>query len=208
MNKVRRSLLNIFLGTVTCLLLIGSANVPLMHHAVARVDPTPAAQGLSSAALVANLNKAESTLMAQGTARPGLTRYVAVLTRSQVVPTMPSTSAFGAAGAALVGNRLVVRGDFSNLAGALRDYATDPLDPPNPNITSAVHIHQGAPDVNGPFKYALTVTPDSTERAGRFSGEYNLTPEQLQALSNGELYVDIHTTRNRGGELRGIFRPY
>jgi hypothetical protein len=42
---------------------------------------------------------------------------------------------------------------------------------------------------------------------GRLSGEYTLTPEQLQALSAGQLYVDIHTTQNRAGELRGIFQP-
>jgi hypothetical protein len=181
MNKVKRNLFHILLGTLTGLLLIASSNFPLsLPLSPAAAQETP----------------------------PQITRYVAALTRSDVVPMTPSTPAFGAAGAVLVGDRLVVRGDFSNLAGGLRDYATDPLDPPNPNITSAVHIHQGAPDVNGPFQYALTVSPDSTARAGRFSGEYTLTPEQLQALSNGELYVDIHTTRNRGGELRGIFQPY
>lgn len=209
MNKTKRILFNIFLGTITCLLLIGSANLPPTPHALARANPnSTVTQGLSTFTLMANLNEAESILMAQGASGQAVTRYVAVLKRSEVVPTTPSTSAFGAAGAVLVGDRLVIRGDFNNLAGALRDYATDPLDPPNPNITSAIHVHQGEPSENGPFQYALTVMPNETGRAGRFSGEYTLTNEQLQALSAGRLYVDIHTTRNRGGELRGIFQPY
>ncbi|HIK38986.1 aminotransferase class I/II-fold pyridoxal phosphate-dependent enzyme, partial [Thermoleptolyngbya sp. M55_K2018_002] len=99
------------------------------------------------------------------------------------------------------------RGDFRNLAGPLRDYTVDPTDPPNPNITSAVHIHRGEPTANGPFQYALTVTMRG-DRDGRFAGEYTLTPEQRQALESGNLYLDIHTTRNRAGELRGVLRPY
>jgi hypothetical protein len=221
MNKTKRILFNIFLGTVTCLLLIGSSNFPVNHNAFAlifnpsmgettlknQVSPS-VTQGLLASNLMANLNEAESTLMAQGASGQTVTRYVAVLKRSDIVPTTPSTSAFGAAGAVLVGDRLVIRGDFSNLSSDLRDYATDPLDPPNPNITSAIHVHRGEPTENGPFQYALTVTPNETGRAGRFSGEYTLTSEQRQALSVGQLYVDIHTTRNRGGELRGIFQPY
>ncbi|NMF85393.1 CHRD domain-containing protein [Nodosilinea sp. P-1105] len=38
-------------------------------------------------------------------------------------------------------------------------------------------------------------------------GEYTLTPEQIQALNNGMVYLDVHTTRYRGGELRGILMP-
>jgi CHRD domain len=106
--------------------------------------------------------------------------------------------------AVLVGDRLVMRGDFSRLSSPLRDYATDPVTPPNPNITSAVHIHQGDTAQNGPFQYALTVMLDNTGLDGRFAGDYTLTSAQLQALSDGNLYVDIHTSQNRAGELRGI----
>lgn len=156
----------------------------------------------------AALQEAESVLLAQGMESAPMTRYVAVLTRDEVMPMASSTNAFGAAGAVLMGDRLVVRGDFSNLTSPLRDYATDPLNPPNPNITSGVHIHRGAATGNGPFQYALQVMPAESGMQGRFMGEYTLTSEQLQALSNGMLYVDIHTKQNRGGELRGIFKPF
>ncbi|BAS57705.1 CHRD domain-containing protein [Leptolyngbya boryana IAM M-101] len=155
---------------------------------------------------MADLQEAESVLMAQGMSSSSLQRYAAILTNNNVVPNAPSTSATGVAGAALAGDRLIVRGDFGGLSSGLRDYAADPVNPPNPNITSAVHIHRGEPNQNGPFQYALTVTLNDTAMGGRFAGEYTLTAEQLQALSEGNLYVDIHTKQNRAGELRGIFR--
>ena len=118
------------------------------------------------------------------------------------------TPARGAVGAVLSGNRLVVRGSFKMLTSDMRDYATDPVNPPNPSITSAFHIHQGTPMENGPFQYALDVTLDDTERSGSAMGEYTLTEEQMRALADNRLYVDIHTTENRGGELRGTLMPY
>lgn len=145
--------------------------------------------------------------MAQSTLARPFQRYVAILSSNNVVPKAPSTSATGVAAATLVGERLIVRGDFSRLSSALRDYATDPVSPPNPNITSAAHIHQGEPSQNGPFQYALTVTLKQNEGSGRLAGNYTLTSEQLQALSDGKLYIDIHTKQNRAGELRGILRP-
>ena len=132
--------------------------------------------------------------------------YSVMLVNQNVVPKAPSTAATGMAVGALMGDRLMVKGEFSGLSSALRDYATDPVDPPNPKITSAVHVHRGDASQNGPFQYPLTVTLDMTGMAGKFTGEYALTPEQLQALADGKLYIDIHTKQNRAGELRGIFR--
>jgi hypothetical protein len=243
MHKTKRILFHLFIGTLTCLLLIGGAAFSTDRNVFALIfDPTIsqpssqprllnsdsafafdlatqsqsiasqpiASQAAAAEKIAASIHRAEAE-MAQavtGGSPQETKRYVAMLRRSEIVPTPPTTSAFGAAGAVLRGDRLVVRGDFSNLTSSLRDYATDPLDPPNPNITSAVHIHQGQPTENGPFQYALTVSPTTNDRTGRFSGEYTLTPDQIQALSAGLLYVDIHTTRNRGGELRGVFQPY
>jgi hypothetical protein len=251
MHKTKRILLHLFIGTLTCLLLISGSAFSTDRQVFALIfnpavfqplnqanllnsdaalafdleappiaSPSIATQSITSQPIAPQATTAEKiaasiyqaeTEMAQagaGGSSQAVTRYVAVLRRSEIVPTAPTTSAFGAAGAVLRGDRLIVRGDFSNLTSSLRDYATDPLDPPNPNITSAVHIHQGQPTENGPFQYALTVTPSTNDRTGRFSGEYTLTPDQIQALSAGLLYVDIHTTRNRGGELRGVFQPY
>lgn len=215
MNKARRVVLNLFLGVATCFFLVGLAATPSFSNPASGFSSLRSVQLTSNSDLfpqqiAANLQEATSASIAQaqGMVDSSVARYVAVLTKNGVVAANPSTSAFGSAGAVLVGDRLIVRGDYSNLSSTLRDYATDPLDPPNPSITSGIHIHQGESTANGPFQYALEVNPDQTELAGRFSGAYTLTNEQIQALSEGNLYVDIHTKQNRAGELRGIFQSY
>ncbi|WP_017297624.1 CHRD domain-containing protein [Nodosilinea nodulosa] len=154
-----------------------------------------------------NLAAATTPLLAQNMTGEPIVTYVAMLSPKNVVPKSPMTEARGVVGAALAGDRLVVRGSFRELTSALRDYTTDPVNPPNANITSAFHVHQGSPSENGPFQYALEVTMDGTGLGGSAMGDYTLTPEQLQALQSGMLYIDLHTTRNRGGELRGILMP-
>lgn len=211
-----KTLRRLLLGTVSCLLLSGLVS-PVVGKAVAAISVhstlSPAAQVVEAdrflgQALTASLQEAQATLLAQGSSG-GIQSYVAVMSEENVVPNSPDTRARGAAGAALSSdNRLVIRGRFRDLSSQMRDYATDPVNPPNTNITSAFHIHQGDLIENGPFQYALDVTVDDTGRDGSAAGEYRLTPEQVQALADGRLYVDIHTTQNRGGELRAILMPY
>lgn len=221
MNKARRTLFNFFLGAITCVLLV-SILTPSLSKVTSTLSAqsgnaqpfstslyaqTAELQNLLNQPLMLDLPEAESVLMAQSTSGKSVQRYAAILTNNNVVPNAPSTSATGVVGAVLVGERLVVRGDFGGLSSELRDYSADPVSPPNPNITSAAHIHQGEPTQNGPFQYALTVTLKENGLSGRLAGDYTLSSEQLQALSDGKLYVDIHTKQNRAGELRGIFRP-
>ncbi|TVQ16530.1 MAG: CHRD domain-containing protein [Leptolyngbya sp. DLM2.Bin15] len=156
------------------------------------------------AEIQANLWAAQSVLMAQGMTASPFKTYVAIMGGDQIVPDAVMTQSIGTVGAALAGNRLIVRGSFRDMSSPLRDYETDPLDPPNPNITSAFHIHRGMVTENGPFQYALEVMLDETGSGGRVMGDYMLTDEQLAALDSDMLYVDVHTTRYRGGELRGI----
>ena len=206
MRKGRSILLNVALGFLTCLFLVGVVSPSFSKTAPTASEPAVIQQSLES-----NLAQAKAVLMAQDSSTAPSTStfksYVAVLQTKPVVPTPSSNNSFASSGAVLVGNRFIVRGDYSNLTSSLRDYATDPLNPPNPNITSGIHMHRGEPGKNGPFQQALTVEP-SGDRSGRFRGDYTLTDEQLQALSAGNLYVDLHTKQNRGGELRGAFKPF
>ena len=205
------------LAIVTCLVLLGlSLSGPISSSSkTLGTQPAQASHPITTAdaqfsllaASQANLKSAESVLIAQGAS--SLMSYVALMDEDNVVPNEPKTDrARGTVGAVLSGNRLVVRGSFKMLSSSMRNYATDPVNPPNTNITSAFHIHQGSMMENGPFQYALDVTLDDTGRGGSATGDYMLTPEQMQALSSGRLYVDIHTTKNRGGELRGVLMPY
>jgi hypothetical protein len=65
------------------------------------------------------------------------------------------------------------------------------------------HIHQGAKGTNGPVIVPLTKSGDTyTVPEGR-----KLTEAQLQALKAGNLYVNVHTDRNKGGEVRAQLQP-
>ncbi len=221
MRTIPKTMRLLLMGTLACLFLTGVFS-PTWGRAVASLSSPADSSALQmeadrflGQALTDNLQqaqkaqeKAQGILLAQGSTGTMLQSYVAVMSEDNVVPGDPKTMARGAVGAALSGNRLIVRGSFKSLTSSPRDYATDPVNPPNTNITSAFHIHQGTPVENGPFQYALNVMLDDTGRGGSAMGEYMLTSEQLQALADGRLYVDIHTTKNRGGELRGILMPY
>lgn len=209
MNRIPRSLVHFVLGVVACVLAVSFSTTPSFS--------TPTAL-MQNSVQSGDRSQVDLSLIAQGMGS-SMKRYSATLTSSNVVPNAPMSSAMGMAEASLKGDRLMVRGRFSGLSSALRDYATDPVNPPNPKITSAVHIHRGATSENGPFQFALTVKMNNSSMGnsmsmgsgmgmgGTFSGEYTLTPEQLQALADGKLYLDLHTKQNRAGELRGILQP-
>ena len=65
------------------------------------------------------------------------------------------------------------------------------------------HIHQGARGTNGPVIVPLTKSGDTyTAPAGA-----KLTDAQMQAFKAGNLYVNVHTAANKGGEVRGQLQP-
>lgn len=212
MHSIKIRLKSLLLGILSCFLVIGLSSpvLGITSQAIGfsqnREARSPIHAGLNKE-IDTNLQVAKSVLLAQGMSESSLKTYVAVMSPDNVVPNSPNTSAGGVVGAVLAGDRLVVRGSFRDLSSAMRDYASDPTDPPNPNITSAFHIHRGMSSENGPFQYALTVMMNDSGRGGSAMGDYTLTPEQREALDNGMLYVDLHTTRYRTGELRAALMP-
>ena len=65
------------------------------------------------------------------------------------------------------------------------------------------HIHRGAMGTNGPVIVPLDKNGDTySVPAGR-----KLTPQQIDDLKKGNLYVNVHTNRNKGGEVRGQLKP-
>ena len=65
------------------------------------------------------------------------------------------------------------------------------------------HIHQGAKGQNGPVIIPLAKSGDTyTVPAGR-----KLTAAQMQAYKAGNLYVNVHTAKHKGGEVRGQITP-
>ena len=66
------------------------------------------------------------------------------------------------------------------------------------------HIHIGAAGKNGPVIVQMGKTAD---------GVWTIVPnavlsaEQLKAFQAGELYVNVHSAANKGGEIRAQLKP-
>ena len=108
--------------------------------------------------------------------------------RLSPMPTTPQTVADITGGGEVIltlnGNALSVEGNFSGMSSA----------------TTMGHIHNGPPAQPGPVVHRLEVTAAPN---GNISAELELTDEQVSALRNNELYVQIHSENNAPGELRG-----
>ena len=64
---------------------------------------------------------------------------------------------------------------------------------------TAAHIHMGAAGKNGPVVVPFTKEGDTYKApAGA-----KLNADQLKAFKGGELYFNVHSAANPGGEIRG-----
>ena len=68
---------------------------------------------------------------------------------------------------------------------------------------TAAHIHEGAAGKNGGVIIPLTKSGDTfSVPAGA-----KLTDAQYEAFKKGDLYVNVHTAANPGGEIRAQLKP-
>lgn len=65
------------------------------------------------------------------------------------------------------------------------------------------HIHQGAKGTNGPVILPLTKKGDTYS----VPPGSKLTDAQMKALKEGNLYVNVHSDRYKGGEVRAQLQP-
>ncbi|MBK8563313.1 MAG: DUF4394 domain-containing protein [Saprospiraceae bacterium] len=92
--------------------------------------------------------------------------------------------------AELRGNTLLVSGAFNGLES---------------NATAA-HIHIGRAGQSGGVAFGLTYELEADQRSGVFqaaANNFTLTDDQVQTLVNRGFYVNIHSSVNGGGEIRG-----
>src|SRR5215831_8641646 len=69
---------------------------------------------------------------------------------------------------------------------------------------TAVHIHEAPAGKNGPIVIPLAQTgPD----AWSVPENIKLTDAQFESFKAGNLYYNVHTVANRGGEIRGQIKP-
>ena len=108
--------------------------------------------------------------------------------RLSPMPTTPQTVATiigeGEVILTLNGNTLSVQGSFEGMSSA----------------ATAAHVHNGPPAQPGPVIHTLTI---STSSSGEISAVLELSDEQVTALHNNELYIQVHSENNPPGELRG-----
>jgi hypothetical protein len=64
---------------------------------------------------------------------------------------------------------------------------------------TASHIHEGAAGTNGPVIVPFTKTGDNTFAAPAGA---KLTDSQYASFKAGNLYVNVHSAKNPGGEIR------
>ncbi|HXL83252.1 MAG TPA: CHRD domain-containing protein [Casimicrobiaceae bacterium] len=65
---------------------------------------------------------------------------------------------------------------------------------------TASHIHMGAAGSNGPVIVPFTKSGDNAFSA---APDAKLTEEQYAAYKAGKLYVNVHSAKDPGGEIRG-----
>ncbi|MCA9305120.1 MAG: CHRD domain-containing protein [Phycisphaerales bacterium] len=134
-----------------------------------------------------------ATTAAAGTALAGTTNFFANLSGNNEVPAI-STTATGTATAVYddIANTLSVQWDIMGLMG----------NPASPGS----HIHNGAPDENGPVVFPFH-NPDGTWPLAGSAVWTDVPSGMVDALFAGGLYFNFHTDMFPGGEVRGQIVP-
>lgn len=145
---------------------------------------------------------AQSTLA--DAAPPFPVTFAATLGGDQLVPPV-ETAASGGASAVLVGDLLVVTGDYTGLSGEV--FGRGYLSMPGVTVHRAPAGESGgvvraAEDQPYPGLRGLTLLSDGGTD-GTFTGVFRLSEEQIGALEAGEFYLVVHTEAEPAGELRG-----
>lgn len=137
-----------------------------------------------------------STMMLAGMAFAGLmaaaipasaetVNYKAMIMPSSEVPPVTNSQGMGQLAATYdTGSKMLSYGvTYSGLTGP----------------ATAAHFHGPAPV----GKNAGVMVPINGDLASPIKGMVTLTDEQAKALTDGDMYFNVHTAANKGGEMRG-----
>jgi hypothetical protein len=71
-------------------------------------------------------------------------------------------------------------------------------------VGTAAHIHLAAAGQNGPVAVPLMKSGDN---GWAVPAGTKLTDAQYAAFKAGNLYINVHSAANKGGEIRGQLKP-
>ncbi len=108
------------------------------------------------------------------------------LSGSQEVP--PATTSASGSGRIIVGTDMSVSGSVTTVGVE----------------ATAAHIHVGATGKNGPVIIPLAKTADNVWSVPAGA---KLTDTQYASYKAGDLYVNVHSAKYKGGEIRGQLKP-
>lgn len=199
MKNTKISNLNFFTKGATALLLAGSIFTACTNDL--DMEPTPVAATAKQKSEQFSANSLSAELSAEAA-----TTFVAPLNGKEEVPTV-DTKATGNAIFKLVGDEIHYKLIVANIE----------------NVTMA-HLHMAAAGSNGrPVVWLLPSGPPPSLIAGKSNGilaEGVITAESLvgplastsieallDAMREGNIYVNVHTAQFPGGEIRGQVKP-
>lgn len=113
-----------------------------------------------------------------------------VLNGGNARPNPIDTSATGSGNVSLDGDQLTINVSFAGLSG---DH-------------TAAHIHgpAGVEETAGVLiNLSSILTLGADNRSGTFNGTLTASAELIEALTSGQAYINIHSTTNPSGEIRG-----
>lgn len=109
------------------------------------------------------------------------------LNGAQEVPAVMTTA---------TGSGVIVVGADKSVSGSVTVSGLEP---------TMAHIHEGAaPTANGPVIVPLAKTADNVWSVPAGA---KLSDSQFDSFKKGNLYVNVHSAANKGGEIRGQMKP-
>ena len=109
-----------------------------------------------------------------------------MLAGDQEVPAV--TSAAKGSGTVMIGDDMSVKGTVTTTGVA----------------GTAAHIHMAGAGKNGPVIVPMVKSGDN---GWTFAPDAKLNADQMKAFKAGDLYVNVHSAANPGGEIRGQLKP-
>jgi hypothetical protein len=121
--------------------------------------------------------------------------YSAIAAAADVKVTLSGDQEVPAVNTAAKGSGTVTIGDDGAVKGTITYTGV---------AATAAHIHLAAAGKNGPVIVPMVKSGDT---GFTFAPDAKLNADQMKAFKAGELYINVHSAANPGGEIRGQLKP-